>query len=338
MIKTNIYLQKAISKAWQYQFLTYPNPAVGACVVKNNEILSIEAHKEAGKPHAEVEALKYAFLKYNPNSKLKDLTISSDIHNFLIKNHNGFFKDCSIYVTLEPCNHIGKTPSCALLLQKLQPKKVIIGALDTNKIASGGIAQLKKANIEVEVLNDEDSLNLLLPFLKWQKSNFKFFKIALRDDGSYKDGYITTQDSLNLVHNIRTKLDIMVLGGETIRTDRPTLDSRFSINKKASDIFIYSRRRDFDKTIPLFDVKNRNITISNDLELLDKYNFIMFEGGLNLLEQLKNKMDMVMLFISHRQKLEKIFSYKKFGFKKIYSYFINKQDEIIFMVNNKNKI
>ena len=70
-----------------------------------------------------------------------------------------------MFVTLEPCSHIGKTPSCALLLQKRQPKEVIIGALDTNKIASGGIAQLKKANIEVEVLNDEDSLNLLLPFL-----------------------------------------------------------------------------------------------------------------------------------------------------------------------------
>jgi len=123
----------------------------------------------------------------------------------------------------------------------------------------------------------------------------------------------------------------MVLGGETIRTDRPTLDSRFSINKKASDIFIYSKKKDFDKTIPLFNVKNRNITISNDLELLDKYNFIMFEGGLNLLEQLKNKMDMVMLFISHRQKTQKVFDYKSLGLKKIHSYFINEDDEIIFL-------
>ena len=94
------YLKLAIKEAWKYQFLTFPNPAVGACVVKDNEILAVQAHQKAGLPHAEVNALKSAFLKSNPSSPLKDLENSLDIHNFLIKNHNDFFIDCFIYVTV----------------------------------------------------------------------------------------------------------------------------------------------------------------------------------------------------------------------------------------------
>ncbi len=326
------YLQLAINKAWEYQFLTYPNPAVGACVVKNNEILAVEAHKEAGKPHAEVNALKTAFLKYNPNSSLKDLNNSCDIHRFLIKNHNGFFKDCFIYVTLEPCNHIGKTLACSVLLEKVGIKKVVIGILDPNKEASGGKQYLGKAGIEVEVLNDENSYNLLYPFIKWQEKNFKFFKMAMRKDGSIDDGYITTQDSLNLVHNIRTKLSLLVIGGQTVRIDRPTLDTRFAINKNSPDVLIYSKGQNIDTTIPLFSVPNREVIISNNL-LLNKYKFSMIEGGYNLLENLKNEIDMLVLFVSHKNSQENKFDLDKFGMKKVHTYFLNKYDEIIFFIS-----
>ena len=88
------YLNLAIKEAWKYQFLTYPNPAVGACIIKEKKILSISAHKLQGKPHAEVNALKEAFLHNYPNSKLKNLKDSLLIHEFLIKNHNNFFHNC----------------------------------------------------------------------------------------------------------------------------------------------------------------------------------------------------------------------------------------------------
>ncbi|WP_267884011.1 hypothetical protein [Halarcobacter anaerophilus] len=70
-IDDNFFMKLAIDEAWKYQLLTYPNPAVGCVVVKNGEILAIEAHKTAGEAHAEVNALKAAFLKKNPNDLLK---------------------------------------------------------------------------------------------------------------------------------------------------------------------------------------------------------------------------------------------------------------------------
>ena len=105
-IDDNFYMKLAIDEAWKYQLLTYPNPAVGCVIVKNGKLLAIEAHKEAGMPHAEVNALKEAFLKENPKSVLSTLKTSQEIHKFLIENHNDFFNDCEVFVTLEPCNHI----------------------------------------------------------------------------------------------------------------------------------------------------------------------------------------------------------------------------------------
>jgi diaminohydroxyphosphoribosylaminopyrimidine deaminase/5-amino-6-(5-phosphoribosylamino)uracil reductase len=72
-------MQLAINKAWQHQLLTYPNPAVGATVVLNNQVLSVSSHIKAGGPHAEVNAIKDAFIVLNPQSTLKTLTTSHDI-------------------------------------------------------------------------------------------------------------------------------------------------------------------------------------------------------------------------------------------------------------------
>ena len=324
-------MQKALNEAWKYQFLTYPNPAVGACVVKNNKILATKAHKQAGGPHAEVLALKSAYLLFYPNSPLKNLITSQEIHNFLISNHKDFFKDLEIYVTLEPCNHIGKTPSCANLLKQINIKKVYIGILDPNNTASGGVETLKKSGIEVEYnILKKQCDELLYPFKKWQSDSFKFFKIASRDDGTIDGGYITTQDSLNLVHEIRTKLDLLIIGGNTVRIDKPTLDTRFAKINNPPNILIYSKQEDFDKNIKLFKVKNRDVIISDNLEEI-KSNFSMIEGGHNLLETLKDKVDMVMIFVSHKNKSGKYMDIiSKYKLKKLYSYYINKIDEVIF--------
>ncbi|VAY86264.1 Diaminohydroxyphosphoribosylaminopyrimidine deaminase / 5-amino-6-(5-phosphoribosylamino)uracil reductase [hydrothermal vent metagenome] len=329
---SSYYINLAISKAWKYQFIAFPNPAVGACVVRNGKLLSIGVHYEAGQPHAEINALKKAYTDAFPYSILTRLKSSQDIHRFLSKYHNNFFHNCSIYVTLEPCNHIGKTPSCAMLLEKIGIKGVIIGTLDPNKLASGGTKRLKKSNIYTKVLNSKNSYNLLLPFTKWTKKNFSLFKLAIREDGTTTNGYITSQDSLNLVHKIRTKLDLLVIGGETVRTDRPTLDSRFSNSKKNPDILIYSQQKEFDTTIPLFNVPNRKIIISDNLNRLDHNNFIMIEGGLNLLKHLNKHFDMLMLFISHKHTVHTPFDYRSLKLKKIHSYFINKYDEIYFLI------
>lgn len=293
------YLELAVNEAWKYQFLTYPNPAVGCVVVKNGEILSVEAHKKAGESHAEVLAVKSAYLKLCPDSKLNNLTSSQDIHQFLYENHNNIFNDCEIYVTLEPCNHYGKTPACANLLSKIKPKKVIIGYKDPNKKASGGAKTLQESNIKVEILNDKRCFNLIEPFIKWNENRFIFFKLAMSLNGVISGGYISDKQSLQWVHNVRDKIDLLIIGGNSVRIDRPTLDARFC-NGKAPDILIYSKQKEFDKSIPLFSVPNRKVFIADSLELVKNYKFIMVEGGEKLYNKLLNFVDWKLFVVSNK--------------------------------------
>ena len=296
-IDDNFYMKLAIDEAWKYQFLTYPNPAVGCVIVKNGKLIAIEAHKEAGMPHAEVNALKAAFLIENPNSLLKMKNSSHDIHNFLLENHNGYFNDCEIFVTLEPCNHIGKTPSCANLLKELKPKRVIIAHEDTNKIATGGIETLKSVNIDVSLgCMKKEAYDLLYPFIKWSSGTFIFYKMAQTINGCI-DGTVSSKMSQLYVHTLRDKVDLMLIGGNTVRIDKPTLDARY-IGGRAPKVMIYSKNKIFDTNIPLFKVPNRNVIISNDLFKLLDYKLVMVEGVYNLMNILKEKIDYIILIVS----------------------------------------
>jgi diaminohydroxyphosphoribosylaminopyrimidine deaminase/5-amino-6-(5-phosphoribosylamino)uracil reductase len=89
----------------------------------------------------------------------------------------------------------------------------------------------------------------------------------------------------------------MVIGGNTVREDRPTLDSRL-ISGKAPDILIYSKERDFDINIPLFSVPNRQVFIENSLKKIFENRFIMFEGGYSLLNSISEEIDWLLLFVS----------------------------------------
>lgn len=296
-IDDNFYMKLAIDEAWKYQLLTYPNPAVGCVIVKDGRLLAIEAHKEAGLPHAEINALKTAFLTLDSNSILKVKNSSHEIHDFLSKNHNNFFNDCEIYTTLEPCNHEGKTPSCAKLLALLKPKRVIIGSLDINKIASGGIKTLEENNIKVtsNVLEKECE-NLLLPFRSWQNKTCIFFKMAQTINGMV-DGNISSHRAKLYIHMLRDKIDLLLIGGNTVRNDKPILDTRY-VKGKEPDVFIYSKSKVFSQNIPLFSVPNRKVIISDDLFKVLDYKFVMVEGVYNLLDILKEKIDFFILIIS----------------------------------------
>lgn len=329
-IDDNFYMRLAIDEAWKHQLLTYPNPAVGCVIVKNQRLLAIEAHKEAGMPHAEVNALKTAYLKDNPNSILKTKNSSFDIHQFLLQNHNGFFNDCEIYVTLEPCNHIGKTPSCANLLKELKPKRVIISVKDPNKQATGGLETLKNENIDVTIgILEKDGLNLILPFISWQSKSCIFFKMAQTLNGSI-DGKISSNRALAYVHTLRDKIDLLVIGGNSVRIDKPTLDTRY-IQGKNPDIFIYSKNKVFDNNIPLFKIPNRKVLISDDLYKLLDYKFIMIEGVYNLLDKLKERIDFFILIISPKiRKGQNALNEIDLDFEIIHENFIG-EDKIIFL-------
>ncbi|MCD6173150.1 MAG: bifunctional diaminohydroxyphosphoribosylaminopyrimidine deaminase/5-amino-6-(5-phosphoribosylamino)uracil reductase RibD [Sulfurimonas sp.] len=299
VINSNFFMSLALKEAWKYQGLTYPNPAVGCCVVgQNSEILSVEAHKKAGNPHAEVEALKFAYFKLTNNSEILQYTKSSEIHTFLLKNHNNIFENCSLYTTLEPCSHVGKTPSCADLISVLGIKKVFVGSRDFNPQASCGNDKLLACGIEVEndVLKDECD-SLLAPFGMWTKKNFVFFKWAQRLNGTTDGGTISSKESRKNVHAMRDVCDLLVIGGNTVRVDRPTLDSRL-VNGKAPDILIISREKEFDKTIPLFNIEGRKVVISDNFTICQDYKNIMIEGGSNMYQLTKEFVDMYLCYIA----------------------------------------
>ena len=279
VIDDSFFMSLALKEAWKYQGLTFPNPAVGCTVVgAHGEILAVEAHHKAGEPHAEVNALKQAYYKLTNDSYILALKDSADIHTHLLSNHNNIFKNAKLYTTLEPCAHYGKTPSCAILISELGISEVYVGSRDTTHNASGGIMRLQMNNCMVysELLKDECDA-LLLPFLKQQEENFIFFKWAQRLDGSSDEGIISSKESRTNVHAMRDICDLLVIGGNTVREDRPTLDARL-VDGKAPDILIYSRELDFDRRIPLFDVKDRKVFIEKDFSKLSSYKNIMIEG------------------------------------------------------------
>ncbi|WP_373070244.1 bifunctional diaminohydroxyphosphoribosylaminopyrimidine deaminase/5-amino-6-(5-phosphoribosylamino)uracil reductase RibD [Sulfurimonas sp.] len=305
-------MKLALKEGWKYQGLTYPNPAVGCCIVsQDGEILAVEAHKKAGLPHAEVEALKSAYTKLTHDTKIKDLTSSADIHEYLKENHNNIFKNCSVYTTLEPCSHVGKTPSCADLLCAMGVKKVYVGAQDNNPEAACGNKKLKDSNIEVESgILETESKELLYPFEAWHKKSFVFFKWAQRLNGTYDDGIITSKESRKNVHDVRDKCDLLVIGGETVRVDRPTLDARM-VDGKAPNVLIYSREKEFDKTIPLFGVEGRKVIISDSLDEIKNYKNIMIEGGANMFEATRDIVDRYLCYVAPKLGGSKVFQTNK---------------------------
>lgn len=277
----------AAQKGWEYQGLTYPNPAVGALITKNYMIVSVEAHKKAGEAHAEVEALKSAFFLLSNDStakeKLSKLTSSKDIHDFLRQNGSGVFGECEMFVTLEPCAHHGKTPSCAVLLADLKPQRVVVGYPDTSKKAGGGAKMLESAGIKTEVLEDEDCFDLLEPFLIWQEGSFVFYKLAMTFGGRVSGGKISSDATFLYTHALRDKTELLVIGGNTVRIDNPTLDARL-VNGKAPDILIYSKDNNFVRNAPLFGIKDRKVDIVDSLDSIKNYNFVMIEGGMGMLK------------------------------------------------------
>lgn len=295
--KVNLdFLQLAIDEAYKYQLLTYPNPAVGAVVVQGGAVVSIEAHQRAGSSHAEVLALVSAYESIKGISVSFDKFDSAKAHHFLLNEvEKEFFANCTLYVTLEPCAHIGKTPSCASLLAKLRPKKVVIGVLDPISSHSGGVEMLQQASVTVEVVNSKEASVLIEPFIIWQKRAFVLFKLAQSCNGQISGGYISSKESLKHVHKLRQVCTKLLIGGNTVRVDRPTLDCRFT-NSKAPDVVIYSKSKVFDATIALFGVANREVAIVDSLDFLQKPGFVLVEGGEGMLNALKENIDWLLLY------------------------------------------
>lgn len=187
---------------------TSPNPPVGAVVVKDGSVVGVGCHVKVGEPHAEVHALNMAGTK----------SVGS-----------------TVYVTLEPCSHHGRTPPCADLLIEKKVKRVVIAIQDDNpKVSGKGLSKLKEAGIEVEVgVCHEEAKNLYKGFFTFinKKRPFITLKAALSLDGklstySGDSKWITGEKAREKVHEERRIHDCILVGVGTVLQDNPSLTVR----------------------------------------------------------------------------------------------------------------
>ncbi|MGP1579491.1 MAG: bifunctional diaminohydroxyphosphoribosylaminopyrimidine deaminase/5-amino-6-(5-phosphoribosylamino)uracil reductase RibD [Wolinella sp.] len=301
----DFYMDLALKEAWKYQGLTFPNPAVGSLLLgAHGEILALRAHKQAGAPHAEVLALQEGYARLSGDDRILALTQSRDIHDYLLRHHNGIFAQCTLYVTLEPCNHEGKTPPCARLIASLGIGQILIGAQEAHPLASGGIATLKKQKIPcIAGIKEEACRELLTPFARFhEKGRFCFFKWAQRLNGTLAPGIISSLASREHVHALRDKIDLLIISGKSARDDDPLLDARL-IQGHAPDILILTRDScNIPRSLRLFSVPHRHVLIATSLAELERhmrpYRYIMIEGGAGLFSVLFDYVDLFLLYLA----------------------------------------
>ncbi len=259
------YMNLAIEEAKKGLTTTFPNPAVGCVIVKNNTVVARGYHHKAGQAHAEIEALKQ---------------INFDA------------TDCDVFVTLEPCNHHGKTPPCSEALIKANAKKVIIAVQDPNPQVDGsGIKKLKDNNIDVEVGVLENKGKELLKYFTHQiKSEMPFItlKAAISLNGyiNKNKGQRTILTGSKAYQNtllLRKQHDAVLVGGNTIFTDNPSFKGMTKI---------VLTNKELPKTLNIFKNNDKIIQYSQQpiKEILkDLYNkgfgSIFVEGGNSIFNQ-----------------------------------------------------
>ena len=209
-----IYMQRCIDIAKRGIRAVAPNPMVGCVIVVHDKIIGEGYHEQYGEAHAEVNA------------------INNVANKSLLKN-------ATLYVSLEPCSHLGKTPPCCDLLIQKGIKKVVVGTKDPNPLVGGkGIEKLKNSGVDVsEGILKEQCLELNKRFftfhekqrpyviLKWAQTLDGFLD-QIREDGEQKINWITEPETKTLVHKWRSEEQSILVGRNTITNDNPSLTVR----------------------------------------------------------------------------------------------------------------
>jgi len=214
------YLEKAFTLAENARGRTSPNPFVGAIIVKNGKIIGKGYTQPAGKDHAEIQALKQA---------------RKDTEN------------ATMYVTLEPCFHFGKTPPCTDAIIKAKIKKVVIGAKDPNPLVNGkGIEKLQSSGIEVisDVMPErfKKQNEAYITYIT-KKRPFIIVKAAISLDGKMakengNSKWISCEESRKTVHKIRNEVDAILSTVNTVNADNPKFTVRYNIKNPKHPIRI----------------------------------------------------------------------------------------------------
>lgn len=234
------YMARCIALARNGEGYTSPNPMVGAVIVHNGKIIGEGFHRKCGLPHAEVNAI----------ASVKDESL---------------LQNATMYVSLEPCSHYGKTPPCAELIIRKHIHRVVIGCLDPFPEVSGrGVKMLREAGIEVVTgVLEKEAYELNLPFMTSQirKRPYIVLKWAQSADG-YMDRMrtnvfeppviLSSSGTLMRVHKLRSEVASIMVGTRTALLDNPSLTVRYWAGKS-----------------PVRVVLDRDLSIPADYHLLD---------------------------------------------------------------------
>ncbi|NQX84460.1 MAG: bifunctional diaminohydroxyphosphoribosylaminopyrimidine deaminase/5-amino-6-(5-phosphoribosylamino)uracil reductase RibD [Flavobacteriaceae bacterium] len=278
------YIQRCIEIAQNGLGSTAPNPMVGAVIVYDGKIIGEGYTSPYGGPHAEVNAI----------NAVKDKSL---------------LQSATLYVTLEPCSHFGKTPPCSDLIVRHQIPKVVVGCIDDNpEVAGKGIKKLKDGgcHVVVGVLEVACKLhhkrfftfhNKKRPYiiLKWAESQDGFIAPLTKD--KQKPVWITNTYSRQLVHKWRGEEQAILVGTNTVIADNPNLTTRHHKGKNPIRVVI-DRNQRLPKDASVFDSSAKTIVISkNDIDFngsiatqicdilfQNDINSVIIEGGAQTLQ------------------------------------------------------
>ena len=241
MPQHQIYMHRCLELAALGAGHVSPNPMVGAVIVHDGKIIGEGYHQKYGEAHAEVNAVNMVINKYD--------------------NHAELFENATIYVSLEPCAHYGKTPPCADLIIKHHIPRVVVGTRDPfPQVYCKGIEKLIAVGLDVTVVMLEEECRWLnrrfftrvqkhRPYiiLKWAQTIDGFFAPA---DGSHH--WITGPEARKLVHQWRAEEDAILVGKNTVLADNPQLNTRYAEGKSPKRVAI-DRRLELSPDLNIFD-------------------------------------------------------------------------------------
>jgi diaminohydroxyphosphoribosylaminopyrimidine deaminase/5-amino-6-(5-phosphoribosylamino)uracil reductase len=203
-----VTITRSVELAEQGRGKTYPNPLVGAVVVRDGEVVGEGWHARRGEAHAEVNALRAA----------GDLA-----------------RGATMYVSLEPCTHHGTTPPCVGAILEAGVGRVVVGVRDPNpNVSGGGVERLREAGVDVEVVSGEPAwrardLNAGYLSVYERGRPWVIYKVAVTLDGRLSvpgERWVSGEQSRRRVHELRGWADAVAVGMGTVRADEPRLDAR----------------------------------------------------------------------------------------------------------------
>jgi len=204
-------MRLALELAERGRFATAPNPCVGAVLTRGGQVVAQGWHTACGRPHAEVEALRDAREKGVDPAQ------------------------CTLWVTLEPCNHQGRTPPCTRAILEAGVPEVVVGCLDPNPdVAGGGVEALRRAGVTVRTgVLEQECLDAIADFRVWKFAQrpYVFLKLAATLDGriATRTGHsrwVSGPEARRRVHRLRSRVQAVLVGGNTLREDDPRLTCR----------------------------------------------------------------------------------------------------------------